>query len=152
MARMTLVAFQVEGDASAISAAMETVRSELQKLVGPVSLPVDDARVSAPAPQLILKQEPSEGRKKRGGAQRATRQAGTPALLNANEKKEPRTASFEAKALEMIRNSHQGVTSEDICKVVGCATIQSAYQLCLALQKKDLVQRLDSGAWKALNG
>jgi hypothetical protein len=34
MGRMTLVAFQVEGDAAAISAAMDAVRSELGKVLG----------------------------------------------------------------------------------------------------------------------
>ena len=52
----------------------------------------------------------------------------------------------------MIRASHQGVTSEEIYQSVGCTSIQSAYQVALYLAKKGLVKRLDSGAWKSIDG
>jgi hypothetical protein len=144
---MTLVAFQVEGDAAAISAAMETVRAELARVMGGG----EAAQISARAPQANGSTLPSPA--KEGASGREKRQAGKPvAFSDSNGKKEPRAESFEAKALEMIRNSHQGVTSEEIYKEVGCTSIQSVYQLCLALQKKGLVMRLDSGAWKAVNG
>ena len=66
--------------------------------------------------------------------------------------KAPQRDSMQEKALMVVRNSHQGVTSEEIHHSIGCATIQSAYQICFELQEKGLVKRLDSGVWQAVNG
>jgi hypothetical protein len=149
MARMMLVAFQIEGDAAAISAALETVRGELGRLAGPAALPVGDARGSAPAPQLSLNGSTHKSYTPRS----STPKVAPPARASRPDKdkaKEPRSGSMQEKALAVIRSSHQGVTSEDIYKAVNCVTIPSAYQLCLELVNKGLVKRLDNGPWKAV--
>jgi hypothetical protein len=64
--------------------------------------------------------------------------------------REPQKASMQAKALEVIRASHYGVTSDEIHRAVGCATIQSAYQIAMELRDKGLVEKTPAGAWKAL--
>ena len=162
---MTLVALQVEGDATALAAAMETVKREIGRLVCPESDSIvaraADARASLTGRDAGPTKEDNQARResadgahpqKKHGILRAEKKTQAEACATGGQDKGPRAGSMQEKALAVIRSSHQGVTSEEIYKSVGCATIQSAYQLCLELERKSLIERTPAGAWKAISG
>jgi len=152
MGKLTVIALQVEGDAAAIAAACETVRQELGRLVGPASLPAGDARASAPAPPLIDRSAAviaaSNGKvhKSKGGAQRATRQAGTPVPLS-NDR------TVAARVLRYLAESHSSgdpdCTVDEVFRISGSATTLAVRACLVKLKREGLVQAGSArGKWR----
>jgi hypothetical protein len=161
MAKLEVFVVRAEGDAAAMAEAFELVRKQLgydaplpdrERDQGRGSLFSGSGRdseqrtLSGASPHLPLSGGETSSKPKRQARQEAGdsgKSASAPS---------PRGGSFQSRALEIIRNSHYGVTSEELHKELGCATMQSAYQICLELEKKQLIERTGTGAWKALNG
>lgn len=135
MSRLTLMIVQVEGDAAAISAALDNVQRELARAICP-------SEPSNGAVELV---------KAAPAVKRAVRVAAT--KKSSDEEKEDRAPaedSFRDRALTIIRDSHQGVTSEELYKALGCTSIGSAYQICRYWEARGKVQRTPDKAWKAI--
>jgi hypothetical protein len=155
MAKLEIFVVRVEGDAAAISEAFEMVRRQS----GQASLPVK----GAPVPPVIPARVSGAREESRNDEPRTGKKTGilrAPARKTRDNDKQgqetgaassPKLGSMQDKALAFIRDSHYGVTSDEIHSHLQCATVQSAYQICLELQKKRLVERTAQGAWKLLN-
>ena len=133
MSEMTLVLIKVDGDA-AIATAMNRFFSEQQN---------GHPAVAAPAPSILTVPMLQNGKIK---SRRSRTEKLTPARSRTIRK-----AGFQNKALAVLRASHEGMTSEEVYKAVGCENSQSAYKICLELMKKGLIERLDDASWKALS-
>jgi hypothetical protein len=151
MSKLEMFVVRVEGDAAAIAEAFEMVRKQL----APDSISAEAVEKIESKPAALL--NGSAPREKIKGS-------ALPAPSNEGKKSEPartlkaanggpyvQAGSMQEKALAFIRESHYGVTSDEIHQQVKCATVQSAYQICMELEKKQLIQRTGAGAWKAIN-
>jgi hypothetical protein len=138
MGELEIFVIHVKGDEAAISQAFEIVRKQMSWTPGgtgfqPVIL--EKGEDTGKVPVLPKKGEPA--------LRNLTADDGGPYM---------KPGGIQEKALELIRGLHYGVTSNKIHQAVKCAPVQSAYQLCLELEKKGLIERTGTGAWKAING
>lgn len=141
--RIRVVVMDVEGDVAALSGMIEAVLRPGSAEPMSVSLPAGDAgagQAGKPVPLLNHQQQ-----KKMTGSKAC--RTGKPLPAADAEREE---GTFRDRALDVIRNSHSGVTSEEIYRAIECSSIQSAYQACRWLEQQGKIQRTDTGAWKAI--